>query len=674
MKKILYYIIISFTGVSGGFAQSKDISSDTTVVEKEATINEVVVKAFKRIEKGDAKKSVFKLNAKLPENIKADMALQELPGITSDNEGFRIAGNDRVSKLLIDGIEATQDEIRALKASDIDRVEVKHVSTEGNKYAGEINVIRKKRHDTMLYGSLGVSGSMIRRMESVTPNISYRNDRFEVSFLGGLTRHESNLNTSMDRWLADGEHQAFKSDGNSTVWQRLALLKSSYLFSDKLSMFLSYGYFNYDIKQRNDIISISGMSGKNDLHEKVDNHITNAMLKYAINNNNRLFLKGRFQFYRDKNKTEQQAFDDYSSMMREYSIEVLQEIDSLRLFRNWHEVNYGLKAILRGNQTSGAETLHNDVYVAYLNDRFNLSKRWSLYWQLNMEWAQYRAHDMKKNEYSLLPSVRLNYRKGKSSLSLTAERYVTRPSVDYLNPDVFYINEVSQIIGNPDLNAQYNNWFNLSFQQQIKSAMLTLSSSYQYLSDDIELVYNEDMNSATYMNAGYGNILGFTVSYMQPFLKNRLTINTSFETKYYDFRIANSLRGMVQSMGNAGWGYRASLYASYISTKQWYYMVTGSVNTYIREMSSVTTQLPMLSFTIQKSFLKNKLTVSLSGMQLLNTRIKKEFLFRTASETMTNKTYDSNISLSLTWNFGKVFMPRRVGDTISNNDIQVKQQ
>ncbi len=41
---------------------------------------------------------------------------------------------------------------------------------------------------------------------------------------------------------------------------------------------------------------------------------------------------------------------------------------------------------------------------------------------------------------------------------------------------------------------------------------------------------------------------------------------------------------------------------------------------------------------------------------------------------MTNKTYDSNISLSLTWNFGKVFMPRRVGDTISNNDIQVKQQ
>jgi hypothetical protein len=333
-----------------------------------------------------------------------------------------------------------------------------------------------------------------------------------------------------------------------------------------------------------------------------------------------------------------------------------------------------LKAILRGNQTSGAETLHNDVYVAYLNDRFNLSKRWSLYWQLNMEWAQYRAHDMKKNEYSLLPSVRLNYRKGKSSLSLTAERYVIRPSVDYLNPDVFYINEVSQIIGNPDLNAQYNNRFNLSFQQQIKSAMLTLSSSYQYLSDDIELVYNEDMNSATYMNAGCGNILGFTVSYMQPFLKNRLTINTSFETKYYDFRIANSLRGMVQSMGNAGWGYRASLYASYISTKQWYYMVTGSVNTYIREMSSVTTQLPMLSFTIQKSFLKNKLTVSLSGMQLLNTRIKKEFLFRTASETMTNKTYDSNISLSLTWNFGKVFMPRRVGDTISNNDIQVKQR
>ena len=62
----------------------------------------------------------------------------------------------------------------------------------------------------------------------------------------------------------------------------------------------------------------------------------------------------------------------------------------------------------------------------------------------------------------------------------------------------------------------------------------------------------------------------------------------------------------------------------------------------------------MLSFTIQKSFLKNKLTVSLSGMQLLNTRNKKEFLFRTASETMTNKTYDSNISLSLTWNFGKV--------------------
>lgn len=674
MKRILYYTIISFIGINGGFAQNKELSSDTTVVEKEATINEVVVKAFKRIEKGDAKKSVFKLNTKLPENIKADMALQELPGITSDNEGFRIAGNNRVSKLLIDGIEASQEEIKALKASDIDRVEVKYISTEGNRYAGEINIIRRKKHDTMLYGSLGVSGSMIRRMESVAPNISYRNDRLEVSFLGGLTRHESNLNTSMDRWLADGEHQAFKSDGNSIVWQKVALLKSSYLFSDKWSAYLSYGYFNYDIKQRNDIISISGLNDKNDLREKMDNHIVNAMMKYAINNNNRLFLKGRFQFYRDKNHVEQQTLGDYSSIMREYSVEALQEIDSLRLFQNRHEVNYGLKAILRSNQPSGTESLHNDVYIAYLNDRFNLSKRWSLYWQLRMELAQYRMSNLTKNEHSLLPSVRVNYRKGKSSLSLTAERYVTRPSVDYLNPDIFYINEVSQIIGNPDLNAQYNNWFNLSYQQQIQSAMLTLSSSYQYLSDDIELVYNDDMNTATYMNAGYGNILGFTISYMQPLLNHRLTINASFETKYYDFRIASHLRGMAQSMGNTGWGYRASLFASYVSTKQWYYMVNGSVNTYIREMSSVTTQLPMLSFTVQKSFLKNKLTVSLSGMQLLNTRVKKEFLFKTASETMINKTYNSNISLSLTWNFGKAFMSRRVGTTISNDDIQVKQQ
>lgn len=472
MKKIICYTVISFVGAVEGFAQSKGIAPDTTVVEKEATISEVVVKAFKRIEKGDAKKSVFKLNAKLPEDIKADLALQELPGITSDNEGFCIAGNDRVSKLLIDGIEATQEEIRALKASDIDRVEVKHLSTEGNRYGGEINVIREKRHDTMLYGSLGVGGSMIRRMESVTPNISYRNDRFEVSFLGGLTRHESNLKTDMDRWFANGEHETFKSDGNSTVWQRVALLKSSYLFSDKWSAYLSYGYFSYDAKQRNNIISISGLNGKNDLREKMDNHIANAMLKYAINNNNRLFLKGRFQFYQDKNKAEQQAYEDYSSMMREYSIEALQEIDSLRLFGNWHEVNYGLKSILRGNQTSGAETLHNDVYVAYLNDRFNLSNWWSLFWQLNMEWAQYRAHNMKKNEYSLLPSVRINYRKGKSSLSLTAERYITRPSVDYLNPDVFYINEASQIIGNPDLNAQYNNRLGLSYQQQIRSAMM----------------------------------------------------------------------------------------------------------------------------------------------------------------------------------------------------------
>ena len=646
---------------------------DTVTVYKEAELAGVEVTSYKRIEQSDAKKSVYKLTAKMPKNTKADVALMGLPGLVNDNSGFRIAGRERSCRLLIDGQEASKSEIERLDASEIARVEIKHISVEGNQYDGEINVIRKRHHDTQLNGSVELGKGILREHTSLYPVLSFKTDRLELRAMASTMNYKQDNDIEMKRVPANGLPTSYASNGSITNRQDFAMFKASYFFSSHLSAYLQYLYFGLNSKQNSNIEGLDGTNHVNDTRMTIDNHSINGVLRYDLNSKSRLFLKGQAMLYRNTNSVEQLEDTYYSSKMRQYSIEAIHELDSMRILGGQHEFNYGFKGIFRSNIPHVYSALYNNVYMAYLNDWFNLSRSWSIYIQLKEELADYKLPASRISKWSFLPSVSVSYKLPKGSLSLIGERYVIRPSIDQLNPDVFYTNEVKKLYGNPDLKPQYNNVVTLKGSQQVNGAFLSLSASYRYATGLIDPVYSDDLNSSKYMNVGYGNVSTIAASYMQLFFGRRLNLNASASAKYYDYRISSGIEQLSQSSGNSGWGYSASLFISYMSTKKWFYTFRMVLDTHIHDINSVTKSHPNAWISISKSVFRDNLKLSLAYNNIFNYNRESIYNFRDASQTYTTDTKLSNITISATWNFGKKFRTRNIGTNINNDDITIKQ-
>ena len=74
MKKVFILLLIMFDGTA--FAVAENHEGDTTVVEKQAELQEVKVMGYRRIAQDDAKKTVYQLSRTLPKNTTTDVALK----------------------------------------------------------------------------------------------------------------------------------------------------------------------------------------------------------------------------------------------------------------------------------------------------------------------------------------------------------------------------------------------------------------------------------------------------------------------------------------------------------------------------------------------------------------------------------------------------------------------
>lgn len=648
-------------------------TTDSTGVDKEAVLRGVDVTGYRKIEHGDAVKSVFTLNKKLPKNTKIEKALQELPGITRTEKGFVFAGNERISRLLIDGMEATLEEVVKLNVSEVEKVEVKHLTLEGNDYDGEINIVRKKVSIRALNGELGGTVGTLRSNNGLSSRLSYQDRRFEAVLNADVVSHRYDRLFDMQRTFHTGTQETYSSDGTGTVWQKFGSFRSTYVPSQALSMMFSHIYMGHSVSTNDHTRNIDGSNSEINRDEGITNHMTNVVVRYSQNAHNRLSLKGRLHHYKNTNDLNSMDLQTYKVKMNEYSAEAVQEMDSLRLLRSWHSLAVGGKFVLRDKDLSADDELRGSIYAAYVTDFFRLSDRVSLNWQLKSEWAGYDLLSSSYHEFSLLPSMSVNYTLPKGSLLLTGERVVLRPSVDYLSPKVFYVNEVVKEYGNPDLKAEYTDKYKIRYNQQIRNMQVGLTVSYSYVSRLIAPVYKSDYDVKTYENAGYGNITSFGVSLMKPFLDYRLTFNANAHTTYYDYRLSSANRSSALASGNAGWGWGASMNVVYVSTKEWMFNANVNVVGKRRELSSTDSQRPALNLSVEKSFFKDRLTLSVSGMQLLGTKTWQTIDFVSAREKTNVDISMTNVLLSLRWTFGKHFASRAVGSVIENDDISTKQ-
>ncbi len=138
----------------------------------------VKVTGYRKIAKGNAEKEIFTVNTEgLLESTKVNVALKRIPKITYNNGSYCILGNNRGAKLLVDGIEVSEDELSKIDASEMEKVELRRIGLNDDGYSGEINILLKKNRQNRFKGEVGLGTNLLKPGVHISPSFDYRSSK-----------------------------------------------------------------------------------------------------------------------------------------------------------------------------------------------------------------------------------------------------------------------------------------------------------------------------------------------------------------------------------------------------------------------------------------------------------------------------------------------------------------
>ena len=219
---------------------------------------------------------------------------------------------------------------------------------------------------------------------------------------------------------------------------------------------------------------------------------------------------------------------------------------------------------------------------------------------------------------NLYPSLLLSHQSGRFSQSLSYRSSETRPSFQELNTGTVYANRYLSQIGNSQLEPSKRH----EFQYQTSYGDLFLQASYTYVKDYITSIIEPDSDDPqtgyiTWTNIdhcwNWGSFLGYRhrwgfyepqvqAGIQQGFIKAiSMGKEKSFHDPYYIFNLYNGF--------HLPKGWYLNLSFSYRSSGTYEYLTINSVHNF--------------DFQLYKSFLKDRLSLSLNVNDIFNTKRQK---------------------------------------------------
>jgi len=182
---------------------------------------------------------------------------------------------------------------------------------------------------------------------------------------------------------------------------------------------------------------------------------------------------------------------------------------------------------------------YQDVYAAYLSANWTISDNWGLVAGARYETTEiggeFRSEnpDFENSYHNFLPSVILSRKLSEfSNLKGSYTRRIQRPSLFYINPFTSISDPNSLQIGNPDLQPEIVDQYELAYNTYIKGVVLNVSTYYRRTDDLIESFLRVDddgiASTTTYLNIGENDTYGanfFTSFTLWKKLQLRASIN-----------------------------------------------------------------------------------------------------------------------------------------------------
>lgn len=523
-------------------------------------LDEVVVQAEKSSMELSLDKRIFNVGKDLANSGgTASDVLMNIPSVAVDPEGnIKLRGSDNV-RILIDGKPSGLvsfkggSGLQQLQASMIERVEI--ITNPSARYEAEgiggiINIVLKKDKNQGFNGSIDVITGYPANY-GLAANLNYRHKKINFFINYGLTyRNQPGggslyqevygvdttfvLQQSIDRKIK-GLNNNIRG-GLDLYFTEKSILTASYLFrrsdANRVTNIIYHDYLfslsnevSYTTR-RQDEDEIEPNSEYSIIYRKIfegKGHELLGEVKYLDNweSSDQIFTEHFFSpdGVEDNSKSSLQK-----SLNDESEEQMLFQLDYTKPFAKEGKIEAGLRTSYRNmindylvtqqNSSGGFDPLPGLDNVFYYDENIsaaygiigNKTKAISYQAGLRAEWTDVKTtleetNEVNPRKYSnLFPSVHVTFSLPKeNSFQISYSRRVRRPYYNDLSPYATFSDSRNFFSGNPDLNPEFSNVYEVGYIKYFEAGTLSSSLYYRDTDDKIDEIrtVNDEGNSAT---------------------------------------------------------------------------------------------------------------------------------------------------------------------------------
>ncbi|MEY2760547.1 MAG: hypothetical protein RLZZ96_447 [Bacteroidota bacterium] len=518
-----------------------------TVKESNQTLNEVVVKGQKASMELNLDKRIFNVGTDLAnKGATASEILGNLPSIQVDPEGaIKLRGSDNV-RILIDGKPSTlagingSSGLQSLQGNLIDKVEIitnPSARYEAEGMAGIINIVLKKNQNQGFNGAIETTSGYPENIGG-TAIVNYRKNKFNffVNY-GAFYRRTPGRNRIYQEVYTGKQTNYLNQNSSNNVTGLVNNVRggADYFFNDKTILTASYIYRRTDVRRITDFFYLDYRENLSklysDTYRQQDEKEAEPNGEYALTFKKSYAKKGReftadlrYLDYWERSdqlytqigkKPDGSPFEELSLVQKalndEFERQWILQADYVNPIGKDAKLEMGLRTSFRNmindfivteQQPSGIFTVvrglnnvfnyQENISAAYLIFG-NKAKKFSYQFGLRAETTdiQTELEETKeknpRNYANLFPSAHFTYTiTPDNSFQLSYSRRVRRPTYGDLTPFVTFSDNRNFFSGNPNLNPEFTNSFDLGHLKYFDQGSISSSLYYRQTFDKIE--------------------------------------------------------------------------------------------------------------------------------------------------------------------------------------------
>ncbi|HET9504333.1 MAG TPA: TonB-dependent receptor [Hymenobacter sp.] len=697
-------------------------------------LKEVVVTGRKQLIEERVDRTIYNADVdKTTAGGDATDVLKRVPLLSVDLDGnvslrgssnIRVLINNKPSTIAASSIA---DALKQIPADQIQTVEV--ITSPSAKYDAEgsggiINIVLKK-DGNLRGGSLGADVGAGLRATNLGLNGSYRTGKMGFS-LGGFGRASYNQPGSFAN-----DQTAYKTDGTppstnrqtadtrrNDIFGRYTLgwdwdidkhnslsasvaygLRNSYNYQDRLTRVSSNAALNdvRNVKTTDESATVDASLNYTHTYETPQREFSILTL-YSRNNRTNNFLNdilgGSDYATTSRRRNDNDSYNQEMTAQFDYQTPTLKnqllELGVKDIYRRVNsEYAYFLTTgnndnfVLDPTQEANNFNYRQNVASGYVTYTVGLPKGFTLkpgvryeYTTINAEFSQGANKNPDIPNYGVLvPSVNLSRRFDNGNvLKLAYNRRIQRPSLQFLNPNRLAPNPLQATIGNPELQPEYTNNYELGYSTVVKQKVnLNMSAFMRNTRGSIQGVRRTSANGDTiitnYFNAGKEDAYG--ASLFASVNAGKLTLNGGVDSYYAVLDNQNSDR--LYAARNTGFVVSGRAQVSYALSKQWAIQGFGFYRGQQVQLQGYQSGFGIYSLNIRRNFADGRGGIGFGAENFFTGKItiRNEVNTPLLAQTSSNVIHNLNFKVNLSYRIGKLTVDqRRSRKGVSNDDLK----